>query len=124
MLHKKLRAVLALTALSWTLPLAAEESDLKGFLADEIAQQRAWEEKLRAIPKPENLREYMRAGAADRISMPPMSNLDVVGLRGDVTYLGSLLAMADPNADLMTKPIKHGGLTEFEPKWVWKFGRQ
>ncbi len=36
------------------------ESDLKGFLSDEIASAREWEERFRAIPKPENLREYMR----------------------------------------------------------------
>lgn len=34
--------------------------DIKGFLKDEVDQQRAWEEKLRAQPQPENLREYMR----------------------------------------------------------------
>ncbi len=36
------------------------ESDLKGFLSDEIASAREWEERFRAIPKAENLREYMR----------------------------------------------------------------
>ena len=39
---------------------SAEESNLKGFLADEINTQREWEEKFRAIPDPANLREYMR----------------------------------------------------------------
>ncbi len=39
---------------------SAEESNLKGFLADEIDTQREWEEKFRAIPDPANLREYMR----------------------------------------------------------------
>ena len=38
----------------------AEEGDLKGFLKDEIGQQREWEAKYRAIPQPDNLREYMR----------------------------------------------------------------
>ena len=40
----------------------AEESDadLKGFLSDEITAAREWEERFRAIPKAENLREYMR----------------------------------------------------------------
>jgi N-acetylated-alpha-linked acidic dipeptidase len=36
------------------------EADLKGFLSDEITAAREWEERLRAIPKTENLREYMR----------------------------------------------------------------
>jgi N-acetylated-alpha-linked acidic dipeptidase len=36
------------------------ESNLKGFLSDEISSARDWEERFRAIPKPENLREYMR----------------------------------------------------------------
>jgi N-acetylated-alpha-linked acidic dipeptidase len=35
-------------------------ADLKGFLSDEIAAAREWEERLRAIPRAENLREYMR----------------------------------------------------------------
>jgi N-acetylated-alpha-linked acidic dipeptidase len=38
----------------------AEEPDLKGFLSDEIPAARDWEERFRAIPAPENLREYMR----------------------------------------------------------------
>ncbi len=36
------------------------EVDLKGFLSDEIAAAREWEERFRSIPKTENLREYMR----------------------------------------------------------------
>ena len=40
----------------------AEESgtDLKGFLSDEVASAREWEERFRAIPSPEKMREYMR----------------------------------------------------------------
>jgi N-acetylated-alpha-linked acidic dipeptidase len=36
------------------------EADLKGFLSDEVTAAREWEERFRAIPKTENLREYMR----------------------------------------------------------------
>jgi N-acetylated-alpha-linked acidic dipeptidase len=36
------------------------EPDFKGFLSDEITAAREWEERFRAIPSPENLREYMR----------------------------------------------------------------
>jgi N-acetylated-alpha-linked acidic dipeptidase len=36
------------------------EADLKGFLPNEVASAREWEERFRAIPRPENLREYMR----------------------------------------------------------------
>jgi len=39
---------------------AESEPDLKGFLPDEITEAREWEERFRAIPSPENLREYMR----------------------------------------------------------------
>jgi N-acetylated-alpha-linked acidic dipeptidase len=39
--------------------VTAEESHMKGFLGDEIATQREWELKFRAIPNPQNLREYM-----------------------------------------------------------------
>ncbi len=35
-------------------------ANLKGFLSDEIASAREWEERFRAIPSPANLREYMR----------------------------------------------------------------
>jgi N-acetylated-alpha-linked acidic dipeptidase len=38
----------------------SEDADLKGFLSDEAASAREWEEKYRAIPSPANLREYMR----------------------------------------------------------------
>jgi N-acetylated-alpha-linked acidic dipeptidase len=39
---------------------AEPETDFKGFLSDEIPSAREWEERYRAIPRPENLREYMR----------------------------------------------------------------
>ncbi len=48
----------ALTAVA-SLSFAAEDK-LKGFLEDEVAQQKQWEEKLRAVPDPDRLREYMR----------------------------------------------------------------
>lgn len=38
------------------------------------------------------LREYLLACAADRISMPPLGTLDLVGLRGETTYLGGLMS--------------------------------
>ena len=37
-----------------------DEDAIKGFLKDEVAQQQQWEEKLRALPEPDNLRERMR----------------------------------------------------------------
>ena len=58
------RALAALVMV--TIPIAlspgviAEEGDLKGFLQDELEAQREWEAKFRAIPEPDNLREYMR----------------------------------------------------------------
>lgn len=45
-------------AIASTSALASES--LKGFLDDEVAQQLKWEEALRDVPKPANLREYMR----------------------------------------------------------------
>jgi N-acetylated-alpha-linked acidic dipeptidase len=57
------RCALVLSLL-WTAAASASaeesESNLKGFLSDEISSAREWEERFRAIPKPENLREYMR----------------------------------------------------------------
>ena len=40
--------------------IAAGEEPLQGFTIQSSATQRQWEEKFRAIPRPENLREYMR----------------------------------------------------------------
>src|SRR5258707_13451592 len=37
-----------------------EEAPLFGFSAESSRTERQWEEKFKAIPKPENLREYMR----------------------------------------------------------------
>ena len=37
-----------------------DDNDIKGFLRDEVEQQREWEEKLRALPEPDKLRERMR----------------------------------------------------------------
>ncbi len=52
---------IALTALL-LFPLTAfsEDEDLKGFLADETKAQEKWEQTYRAIPRAENLRDYMR----------------------------------------------------------------
>jgi N-acetylated-alpha-linked acidic dipeptidase len=53
--------VIALLALLFLPATASPEDDnIKGFLSDEVAQQRRWEETYRAIPRAENLREYMR----------------------------------------------------------------
>jgi N-acetylated-alpha-linked acidic dipeptidase len=38
----------------------SEDADIRGFLSDEAASAREWEEKYRAIPSASNLREYMR----------------------------------------------------------------
>src|SRR5256885_10366828 len=43
-----------------------EEAPLFGFSAESSRAERQWEEKFKAIPKPENLREYMR-----RFTAPP-----------------------------------------------------
>jgi N-acetylated-alpha-linked acidic dipeptidase len=58
-------AIAALTAIFFSLaPLgryvAADEHPLLGYSADSSRAEREWEEKLRAIPSPENLRVYMQ----------------------------------------------------------------
>ena len=58
-------AIAALTAIFFSLaPLgryvAADEHPLLGYSADSSRAEREWEEKLRAIPSPENLRAYMQ----------------------------------------------------------------
>ena len=45
------------------------------------------------------LKEYLVACSADRITLPPAANLDLVGLRGEVTYLGGLAAALGVHAD-------------------------
>ncbi|HXV65487.1 MAG TPA: transferrin receptor-like dimerization domain-containing protein, partial [Vicinamibacteria bacterium] len=52
--------LVVLSTLLSTVPSHAEEDSLKGFLPDEVAAAREWETKLREIPNPANLREYMR----------------------------------------------------------------
>src|SRR5579859_7707028 len=41
-------------------PAAGDDAPIFGFSADSSRAERQWEEKFKAIPKPENLREYMR----------------------------------------------------------------
>jgi hypothetical protein len=40
--------------------VAADESPLYGYSAESSRAERQWEEKFRAIPSPDNMREYMR----------------------------------------------------------------
>jgi N-acetylated-alpha-linked acidic dipeptidase len=60
-LSSRLRGLITalVIALAGASSLTADEN-IKGFLNDEVDQQRAWEEKLRALPQTDNLREYMR----------------------------------------------------------------
>ncbi len=44
-------------------------------------------------------REYLLACAADEISMPPLGTLDLVGLRGETTYLGGLMSTVGIHPD-------------------------
>jgi N-acetylated-alpha-linked acidic dipeptidase len=49
-------------------PFAAAQSNgkaLRGYSVDSAKAQTSWEEKMRAVPKPENLREYMRVLSAE-----------------------------------------------------------
>ncbi len=61
-LHRTKSIVVGLAvALAVTSSVHGDDDDaIKGFLKDEVAQQREWEEKLRALPEPDNLRERMR----------------------------------------------------------------
>src|SRR5467141_3834075 len=64
------RSIIAgiLFAAAWFAPLGshviADEQTLFGFSAESSRAERQWEEKLRAIPSPENLRSYMEHLAA------------------------------------------------------------
>lgn len=57
-------AVLLVLTLFGSQP-ASQESGMRGFLNEEVAAQRQREEAFRAIPEPDNLREYMRIISAD-----------------------------------------------------------
>jgi N-acetylated-alpha-linked acidic dipeptidase len=46
--------------LSFTAAATADESPLYGFSAEASCTERQWEEKMRALPSPDNMREYMR----------------------------------------------------------------
>lgn len=57
-------AVLSLLAIAAPRVLS-EEVTLRGFTRNESARQKEWEEKLRAVPEAENLREYMRISSQE-----------------------------------------------------------
>ncbi len=52
--------LIAIGAASLHSRVAADESPLYGYSAESSRAERQWEEKLRAIPSPDNMREYMR----------------------------------------------------------------
>lgn len=54
------RVLLCLAALALTATAADQPVALDGFSAESARAERAWEEKFRAIPNPENMREYMQ----------------------------------------------------------------
>ncbi len=55
-----------LNALALAAPTAfSEETTQRGFTHDEAPEQKGWEEKLRAVPQSENLREYMRVSSQE-----------------------------------------------------------
>src|SRR5882757_4682079 len=64
------RSIIAgiLFAAAWFAPFGshviADEQTLFGYSAESSRAERQWEEKLRAIPNPENLRAYMERLAA------------------------------------------------------------
>ena len=41
-------------------PVTADESPLYGYSAEASRTERGWEDKLRAIPSPDNMRAYMQ----------------------------------------------------------------
>jgi N-acetylated-alpha-linked acidic dipeptidase len=45
--------------------LRSQEPGIRGFTAASVAAERALEERYRQLPKPENLREYMRVTSAE-----------------------------------------------------------
>ena len=57
-------AIVIFTGFSLLLAQAPAQPDLRGFSADSSRTERNWEEKFRAIPSPENMREYMNRLAA------------------------------------------------------------
>ena len=46
-------------------PALSEEATQRGFTRDEAPKQRGWEEKLRAFPQSENIREYVRVSSQE-----------------------------------------------------------
>ncbi len=53
-------SIALLSVITLVLQAAEPVRPLRGFSAEEARVERQWEEKFRAIPSPENLREYMR----------------------------------------------------------------
>ena len=57
-------AVLSALALA-AAPALSEETTQRGFTRDEVPKQKGWEEKLRAVPQSENIREYVRVSSLE-----------------------------------------------------------
>src|SRR5437899_12580826 len=55
-----LACLVIIGALTFYSRATADESPLYGYSAESSRAERQWEEKLRAIPSPDNMREYMR----------------------------------------------------------------
>jgi N-acetylated-alpha-linked acidic dipeptidase len=51
--------VLTVAGVTWLAPVSADEQVLAGYSGESSRVERQWEEKLREIPSPENLRAYM-----------------------------------------------------------------
>lgn len=57
-------AVLSTLALAAS-PALSKETTQRGFTRDEAPKQKGWEEKLRAVPQSENIREYVRVSSQE-----------------------------------------------------------
>src|SRR5690349_16241524 len=97
------RVLFAILLILVTSPLASSQppGTLRGFTADGSAAERQAEEKFRAIPKPDNLREYMRvitgaphhAGSPNsrRVAEYVLSQFKAAGLNASVEAFEALM---------------------------------
>ena len=60
-----LGAVVAATVVLATPSVFSQARPMRGYAQDEVATQRDWETRFRAVPDPDNLREYMRVISAE-----------------------------------------------------------
>ena len=90
---------------------------IRGFSADHAVQQRKIEDQFRAVPKPENLREYMRVISAEphhagspnskKVAEYVLSQFKSFGLNASIEQFEALMPYPTERVVEMTAPVRY-----------------